>query len=90
MASGILARVISKRLRKWTEENGILDNNQVGFRPERSTAGATQIILIQEDMKDLNKRQGRICEDTTAPEASAKAYPRVSKHTKTSTKHNIP
>ena len=37
----------------------LLDNNQSGFRPNRSKADATQIIVrIEEDISDLIKRRG--------------------------------
>lgn len=86
MASRILARVLSKRLRWWSEEFRLLDENQSGFRPGRSTADASQIIMrIQEDVTDLVKRRRRVNEpsDNKDPEARlldlTKAYPRVNK-----------
>ena len=58
ISSRILARVLSKRLRWWSEELGLLDENQSGFRPGRSTPDASQIIMrIQEDVTDLVKRR---------------------------------
>ena len=52
MISRILARVLSKRFRERTENLNLLDENQRGFRPNRSTADATQMLVrIQEDMQ---------------------------------------
>ena len=52
MISPILARVLGKRLRGWTEELNLLDENQSAFRPNRSTTDATQVLIrIQEDMQ---------------------------------------
>ena len=86
MASRILARVLSKRLRWWSEELGLLDENQSGFRPGRSTADASQIIMrIQEDVTELVKRRRRVnkTSDIKDPEAllldMTKAYPKVNK-----------
>ena len=45
MASRILARVIANRLSIWSEELQVLDENQSGFRPGRSTADASQIFI---------------------------------------------
>ena len=86
MISRILARVLAKRLRNWTEQNDILEDNQSGFRPNRSTADATQVIIrIQEDMSYVKKRREATGMTNTGldPEARLldleKAYPRVSK-----------
>ena len=87
MVSRILARVLAKRLREWTEENGILDDNQSGFRPGRSTADATQIIIrVQEDMSFIKRRRTALEMPTHLPSDPVgrlldleKAYPRVSK-----------
>ena len=86
MISRILARVLAKRLRNWTEENDILEDNQSGFRPNRSTADATQVIIrIQEDMSYVRKRRAAtgMPDKGLDPEARLldleKAYPRVSK-----------
>ena len=50
--SRILARILVTRLQNWAEAPGALDENQAGFRQERSTADATQIFVrIQEDVK---------------------------------------
>ena len=42
--SRVLAKIIPKRLRDWVEKVGVLDENQTGFRQNRSTADATQIF----------------------------------------------
>ncbi|XP_075241686.1 uncharacterized protein LOC142336661 [Convolutriloba macropyga] len=56
MLSRILARILGKRLRNWTEKLQVLHQNQNGFRPNRSTADATQVITrIQEDMQIVKK-----------------------------------
>ena len=46
LASRILVKVFSKRLRDSTESLNILNNSQSGFRPNRSTADATQILAV--------------------------------------------
>ena len=87
MISRILARVLAKRLREWTQENGILDDNQSGFRPGRATADATQLIIrIQEDMSFIKRRRKALKIPTHLPSDPVgrlldleKAYPRVSK-----------
>ena len=66
---------------------GTLDENQNGFRENRSTADTTQILTrIQEDTDDLRKRRrlgGRDQQTPLDPEARLldlkKAYPRVNK-----------
>ena len=58
MCSRIIARIVANRLRKWSEKMNLLDDNQNGFRPGRSTADSTQIMMrIQEDMEDLLKKE---------------------------------
>ena len=88
MGSRILGRVMAARLRWWAEYMGLTDDNQNGFRPGRSTADATQILVrIEEDVEDLNKRrrrQGRMEENGDGDPVARlldlrKAYPRVSK-----------
>ncbi|XP_063722275.1 uncharacterized protein LOC134848689 [Symsagittifera roscoffensis] len=87
MASRILARRIANHLRTWSEELQILDENQSGFRPGRSTADASLIFIrIREDVEDLRRRRiraGISVEVNTDREARlidlTKAYPRVSK-----------
>ena len=87
MASRILARLLSRRLREWSESLGLLDENESGFRPGRSTADASQMLVrIQEDMVDLRRRKqlaGAPLDDPCDPEARlldpTKAYPRVNK-----------
>ena len=57
MGSRILARVLADRLRLWSEDMDLLDDDQAGFRKERSTADGTQIMLrIEEDTVDLRAR----------------------------------
>ena len=87
MASRILGRVMAKRLRWWSEHLKLTDDNQNGFRPGRSTADATQIMVrMEEDMEDLRKRRRRAEEEEVResdPVARLldlrKAYPRVNK-----------
>ena len=86
MVSRILARVLAKRLRAWTEKHNILDNNQSGFRPGQSTADATQVIMrIQEDMRYIRARRTAMGLPGNGKEPEGrlldleKAYPRVSK-----------
>ena len=87
MGSRILAKVLTKRLRRWAESLGLLDENQNGFRTGRSTADATQILVrITEDTEDLRRRREKNQipkEHPTDPEARlldlTKAYPRVNK-----------
>ena len=87
MISKILARVLAKRLREWTEENGILDENQSGFRPGRAKADATEIIIrIQEDMSFIKRCRKALKIPTPLPSDPVgrfldlqKAYQRVSK-----------
>ena len=87
MGSRILARIMANRLRIWAEKLEILDDDQAGFRKERSTADATQVMVrIQEDVNDLKKRlaaKGESLEDGQIPVARLldlrKAYPRVNK-----------
>ena len=71
---------------KLDKKHGILDNNQSAFRPGRSTAVATQVIIrIQEDMQYIRPRHTATnsTEDENEPEGRLlhleKAYPRVSK-----------
>ena len=48
---------MANRLRIWAEKLQLLDDEQAGFRKERSTADATQIMVrLQEDVSDLRKR----------------------------------
>ena len=87
MGSRILARVLANRLRIWSEELELLDDNQSGFRKGRSTADATQIMIrIQEDTEDLRKRLEAKGEELDVGEQPVarlldlrKAYPRVKK-----------
>ena len=60
MASRVLGRVMAGRLRWWSEHLSLTDDNQNGFRPGRSTADATLIMMrIEEDTEDLRKRRRR-------------------------------
>ena len=87
IASRILARILANRLRIWVEKMNLLDDNQSGFRKDRSTADATQIMIrIQEDTDDLKKRLAAIgeeIEEGMEPVARLldlrKAYPRVNR-----------
>ena len=88
MGSRILARILAKRLGKWAERLGMLDENQSGFRTGRSTGDAAQILIrMQEDLVDYRRRLGDRYEEVRSsdrwPEARLldlrKAYPRVSK-----------
>ena len=87
MGSRILARVMANRLRIWAEKMQLVDDNQAGFRKNRSTADVTQIMVrIHEDTTDLYKRKaatGVQMEEDEKPMAVLldlrKAYPRVNK-----------
>ena len=88
MGSRILARILAKRLGRWAERLGMLDENQSGFRTGRSTGDAAQILIrMQEDVVDYRRRLGDRYEEVRSsdrwPEARLldlrKAYPRVSK-----------
>ena len=88
MGSRILVRVLAKRLGRWAERLGLLDDSQSGFRMGRSTEDAAQILIrMQEDVEDyrwrLGDRYGEIKDSSRWPEARLldlrKAYPRVSK-----------
>ena len=58
MGSRILARVIASILRWWSENPGLVDDYQCGFRPGIVTADATQIFIrMKEDIDDLIKRR---------------------------------
>ena len=89
MGSRILARVMANRLRIWSEKMNLLDDDQAGFRQNRSTADVTQIMYrIQEDTSDLLKRAeaiGEVVDEEDMPGARLldlrKAYPRVNKPT---------
>ena len=78
MASRILARVMASRIRDWSEEINLLDENQQGFRAGRSTADATQILvkmheeLINENIQSENSIKAILLD-------IQKAYPRVNK-----------
>ena len=87
MASRILARVMARRLGWWSEEMGLLDENQAGFRRGRSTADVVQIMgRLHEDATDYRRRvqaAGEVWSEGDQPEARLldlrKAYPRVNR-----------
>ena len=88
MGSRILARILAKRLGRWAERLGMLDDNQSGFRTGRSTGDAAQVLIrMQEDVVDYRRRLGERYDEVRNsdkwPEARLldlrKAYPRVSK-----------
>ena len=85
MGSRIVARIAANRLKMWSEDMGVLDDNQAGFRSGRSTADSTQVMMrIQEDAMDLKRRMGETVKDPkVVPTARLldlrKAYPRVNK-----------
>ena len=78
MASRILVRVMASRIRDWSEEINLLDENQQGFRAGRSTADATQILvrmheeLINENIQSENSIKAILLD-------IQKAYPRINK-----------
>ena len=84
MASRILARVMARRLTWWSEQMGLLDENQAGFRSGRSTADVVQIMgRLHEDVTDHRRRvqaAGEVWNEDDQPEARLldlrKAYPR--------------
>ena len=86
--SRIFPRVLGKRMRNWTENMRILDENQSSLRPNRSTADATQILIhikgdkhyIRNQRKDLRlARQSSDPEERLGLLDLEKAYLRVSK-----------
>ena len=83
MCSRVLARVIAKRVARWAECLGLLDDNQAGFRSGRSTADVVQMMMrMQEDVEDCMRRVNDV-NTHNWPVARLldlrKAYPRVSK-----------
>ena len=87
LASRIVARIMADRIRLWSEDMNLLDDDQAGFRKGRSTADITQVLIrIQEDTVDLRRRkeqQGETIVDGEEPVARLldlrKAYPRVNR-----------
>ncbi|KAI8519281.1 hypothetical protein Bbelb_025380 [Branchiostoma belcheri] len=86
MCSRVLARVIAKRLSRWAEWLGLLDDNQAGFRKGRSTADVVQMMVrMQEDVADCKRRVNgeEEVDEIELPVARLldlrKAYPRVNK-----------
>jgi hypothetical protein len=88
MGSRILARILATRLREWSEKCKLLDDNQCGFRSNRSTADATQIFVrIEEEWTAYRNDQialgNAILQEGTDPIAIlldiTKAYPRVNR-----------
>ncbi|XP_075256680.1 uncharacterized protein LOC142349151 [Convolutriloba macropyga] len=75
MVSRILARIVTSRIRDWSEIYGALDDNQDGFRQNRSTADAAQIaVRLHEDNRRLKEGD----RDRACLLDLRKAYPRVS------------
>ena len=54
-----MGRVLASRLRRWSEAMSLTDENQCGFRPGRSTADATQIMVRMEEEKKERGRGGK-------------------------------
>ena len=87
MGSRILAKAPTNRLSDWTEKNGVLEENQQGFRRGRSTADAAQIFIrINEEMDNIKRNRvslERNREEMDDPVAIltdiTKAYPRVNR-----------
>ena len=82
LASRLIARIFATRLRNWSEDIGVLDENQNGFPSGRSTADSTQaFIRVDEETRRVmgprkkadEVRPGAVLLDIT------KAYPRVNK-----------
>ena len=73
MGSRIQARIISNRLRIWSEDMELVDDNQADFRKDRSIADITHMMVrIQEDTRDWFKRvetRGGRIEDQEKPAA---------------------
>ena len=66
MGSRSLARILASRFRRWSEDVGVLDDNQAGFRKGCATADASQMMVrLQEDATDL-----RMGEDASEKEKS--------------------
>ena len=88
MARRILSRVLAERLRIWVEELILLDDEQAGFRKNRSTADACQIMLrLHKDTLDLRRRMEAAGIEVNEDMMHAarlldlkKAYPRVNRH----------
>ena len=87
MESRILAKVLTNRLRDWTEKIGVLEENQQGFRRGRSIADAAQIFIrINEEMDNIKRNRVSLegkREEMDDPVAIltdiTKAYPRVNR-----------
>ena len=87
MLSRVLSRILATRIRMWAEEMNLLDENQAGFRKDRSTVDATQVFIpIQEDSVMLQNSldgQGQPTDCSEQPHDFLldlkKACPRVSK-----------
>ena len=82
--SRIMARIMATRIRKWTEEEEIIDDSQCGFRRGRSTADATQIVVRVNE--EVLRRLGPVKESECSPLHPTvtllditKAYPRVNR-----------
>ena len=71
-ASQILAKVLTTRLRNWSEKHGVIVDNQDGFRRGRSTADTTQIAKrLHENNRRVTKKTRASLQDLT------KTYPRL-------------
>ena len=57
MGSRIIAKIAANRLRGWSERLNLLDQNQSGFRSNRSTADATQVLVRIHEDKGSEKKQ---------------------------------
>jgi hypothetical protein len=85
MASRIIARIVATRLRNWAEGNGIMGENQNGFRSGRSTVDTVQILQrIEEECEKMVKHKEKFQrQDVSYPGAVLldlrKAYPRVNR-----------
>ena len=81
--SRVLAKIMAKILRDWTEKVGVLDENQAGFRQDRSTADATWIFIrLQEDELKLHTYVSDRMSETETKIVLLdlrKAYPKVNK-----------
>ena len=64
IGSRILAKVLANRLRDWTENIGVLEENQQGFRRGRSIADTAQIFVwINEEMDNIKRNRACLGRD---------------------------
>ena len=86
MASRILARIIANRVRQWIEDIKYTDDTQCGFRAERSTADASQVLIrVNEEVRRvIGVVSGRQNTDREHPVAVLMditiVYPRVNRN----------